>query len=64
MDSAAIAKMLQEFLSALGFDAMARDVATETDFSRLQQYARVVLKQSMEAERRAIHSRFAVLRLV
>jgi len=64
MNTAQVTQMLQEFLSALGFDAMARDVATETDWTRLQQYARVVLKQSPEAERRAIHSRFALLRLV
>lgn len=64
METKAVAQMLQEFLASLGFDAMARDVAGETDWSRLQRYARIVLKQSPQEQQVAIKSRFAALRLV
>ena len=59
-----IATALSELLAALGFDAMARDCATETDHARLCRYAKVVLKQSPETQRRVLYSRFAMLRLV
>lgn len=64
MNHAEIAKMLHEFLSAFGFVAMARDVLTETEWPRLQQYARIVLKNAPEASKIAMKSRFSTLRLV
>jgi hypothetical protein len=57
-------QMLQEFLVGLGFTAMARDVATECDLRRLQHYARVILRALPIAQRQAVYSRFAMLRLV
>ena len=59
-----IATALSDLLAALGFDAMARECATETEHSRLQRYARVILKQSAPEHRQALHSRFVMLRLV
>lgn len=55
---------LRAMLETLGFTAMARDVATETDWARLQRYARIILKQWPQEQRQAIRARFAVLRLV
>lgn len=37
---------LSALLGALGFDAMARDVRTETDPKRLDRYARIARKQA------------------
>ena len=59
-----IPQMLHEFLSALGFTAMAQDVLSETDQKRLCHYARVILRQLPESQKRAVYSRFAMLRLV
>lgn len=64
METKAITEMLREFLSALGFEAMARDVVSETEWSRIQHYARIVLKQAPADKKLALRSRFAMLRLV
>jgi hypothetical protein len=64
MDTKAITEMLREFLVAMGFDAMARDVANETEWERIRHYARFVLKQTPQEQKQAIHSRFVMLRLV
>jgi hypothetical protein len=61
---ATVQQMLGEFLGAMGFEAMAHDVQSETDRARLQRYARVVLKQLPADRKRAVHSRFALLGLV
>lgn len=45
---------LSALLLALGFNAMANEVLTETDRDRLIRYARVIIKNSPEAQRPAI----------
>ena len=59
-----IQQMLSELLSAFGFEQMSKDVLTEQDQHTLQKYARVVLRQVPEQDKRAVYSRFALLRLV
>ena len=46
--------VLSALLLALGFNAMANEVLTETDRDRLIRYARVIIKNSPEAQRPAI----------
>lgn len=55
---------LSALLDSLGFSAMARDVLVESDRTTLARYARIVLRNSPEDKRRALHSRFVALRLV
>ena len=55
---------LSELLGALGFTAMARDVATETEWATLSKYARIVVKNSPEHAKRALTTRFYRLRLL
>lgn len=65
MDTFSVQAMLSEFLDGAGFARMAREVQTETDPARLRLYARLVLKNCVPADQRlAVHSRFAMLRLV
>ena len=37
---------MSELLGAIGFEAMAREVKTEEELSRLQQYARIIVKNA------------------
>jgi trans-aconitate methyltransferase len=57
-------QMLSEWLKALGFDAMARDVLTEQDQTVLQRYARIIIKQVPQDQKQSVYTRFALLRLV
>jgi len=54
---------MSELLLALGFDAMAREVKTETEHDRLCRYARIIVKQSPESKRLELANRFRLLRL-
>ena len=56
--------MLVEFLSRLGFETMAREASTETEWDRLQRYARVILHSLPQDKKRDVYSRFALLKLV
>jgi hypothetical protein len=42
---------MSALLKALGFDTMAKEVIGETDTERLTKYARVIVKNSPEANR-------------
>lgn len=53
---------MSALLSALGFDAMARDVKTEEDLERLRHYARIIVKQSPELQRPAVANLFRLYR--
>jgi hypothetical protein len=56
-------KMMSLFLSALGFEAMAKDVLTANE-EVLPRYARIIIKQSPQSMRAEIVSQFRTLRLV
>lgn len=43
---------MSELLSALGFDAMAREVKTEQELDRLRTYARIIVKNTGDADKR------------
>lgn len=58
-----IQEALSQMLAALGFGAMSRDVKTETDKARLSKYARIILKNSPEAQKHEIATRFYTLNL-
>ena len=58
-----IPEALSELLSALGFDAMARDVLTD-DRKRWNIYAKIILKNASAEKRRELHPRFAALNLI
>lgn len=62
--AATVQQMLHEWLVALGFAAMARDVLAEQDAQRLRRYARVILRQVPATHKEAVRSRFVMLRLV
>lgn len=55
---------LSALLNALGFEAMARDVLTETDSGNLARYARIIIKQSPQAARAQLVSSFRQLRVI
>ncbi len=52
---------MSALLLALGFDAMAREVKTETEHDRLARYARIIVKQSPAAQRLELANRFRML---
>jgi hypothetical protein len=54
---------LSALLSALGFAAMARDVLTETDHARLSRSAGIIVRNTPEPQRHAVHVRLALLGL-
>lgn len=64
MQNATVQDALSELLSSLGFEAMARDVKTETDKANLSRYARIIIKQSPEAKRSELARGFYALRLL
>lgn len=51
-------------LLALGFDAMAEAVKTETDRERLSRYARVIVKQSPADKKLALANNFRLAGLL
>lgn len=55
---------MSALLAALGFDAMASDVLTETDRNRLARYARIIVKQSPQSKRAELISNFRTLRVI
>ena len=56
--------MLREFLDALGFEKMAKEVQAETEWPRFQQYARIIVKQTGDPSARIkIANRFRLLGL-
>ena len=59
-----IQDMLHELLDSLGFDAMARDVLTETDKPRLQRYARIIVRNSKPEFQYALSLRFKRINLL
>lgn len=60
-----IQSAIAALLSALGFTAMAVEASNESDFNTLRRYARIILKNTSNADtRRKIEVRFAALRLV
>lgn len=56
---------MSTMLQSVGFDAMARDIRTEADFTRLQHYARIIMKHAVDGNARpAIRERFLLLGLL
>ena len=55
---------MSQLLAALGFDAMAREVKTEQDTERLSRYARVIVKQSPQAQKLALANQFRMAGLI
>jgi hypothetical protein len=46
-----ITTAMSELLKALGFEAMAKEVIGETDGERLRRYARVIIRNSPQANK-------------
>ena len=55
---------MSALLFALGFDAMAEAVKTETDKERLCRYARVIVKQSPAEKKLALANNFRLAGLL
>lgn len=62
--TATIQDALSQLLAALGFDAMAREVKTETDKTTLGKYARIIIRTSPQDKKMALTSRFKALNLI
>lgn len=56
-------KAMSEVLAALGFEAMARDVLSETENERLARYARVCIRNSREPQRSQLVRLFRAAKL-
>jgi hypothetical protein len=59
-----IQNAMSALLFALGFDAMASAVKTETDRDRLSRYARVIVKQSPANKKLALANNFRLAGLL
>jgi hypothetical protein len=59
-----IQNAMSALLFALGFDAMALAVKTETDRDRLSRYARVIVKQSPADKKLALANNFRLAGLL
>jgi hypothetical protein len=55
---------LSALLLALGFEAMAEEVLTETEHEMLVRYARVIVKNSPESVRPSIIANLSKLKLI
>ena len=56
---------MSQMLRSVGFAAMADEILTERDFSRLQQYARIIIKNAVEGKAKPeIRARFSLLGLI
>lgn len=56
---------MSEMLRTVGFAAMADEIKDERDFSRLQQYARIIIKNACDGKSKPqILARFQMLGLI
>lgn len=61
----ALLQSMSSMLRTVGFSAMADEVIGEREFSRLQQYARIILKHAVDGKSKPqIAARFQILGLI
>lgn len=61
----ALLQAMSGMLQAVGFKAMAEEIKDERDFARLQQYARIIIKNACDGKSKPqIMARFQLLGLI